>query len=210
MNKSIAILTIFLVSVSALRVHQQGLPSNRGNSTVPNNYIPNTNQGGYTQPGNNNQGGYTQPGNNNQGGYKQPGYNNQGGYTQPGNNNQGGYTQPGYNNQGGYTQPGYNNQQNFGKCDSSRPGYIDSKIPGPYNRQHINQPIPQRNANGQVSLNGVLFIFQNPFKLICYNRDGSIYRYNSCFDVFNCAEMFKDYTQCQGKIVKENVQFDCS
>lgn len=177
MNKSIAILTIFLVSVSALRVHQQGLPSNRGNSTVPNNYIPNTNQGGYTQPG---------------------------------NNNQGGYKQPGYNNQGGYTQPGYNNQQNFGKCDSSRPGYIDSKIPGPYNRQHINQPIPQRNANGQVSLNGVLFIFQNPFKLICYNRDGSIYRYNSCFDVFNCAEMFKDYTQCQGKIVKENVQFDCS
>ncbi len=166
MNKSLIILTVFLVSVSALRVHQQALQPNRGNSSVPNNYVPNNNQGGYTQPGN-----------------------NQGGYRQPGNNNQ---------------------QSGNGKCDSSKPGYIESRIPGPYNKPYLNQPFPQRNANGQVSLNGVVFSFQNPFKLTCYNKNGSIYRWNSCFDVFNCAQMFKDYIQCQGKIVKENVQFDCS
>ena len=68
-------------------------------------------------------------------------------------------------------------------------------------------PSPSPAPSGQVTANGVTFTFNGPFKYTCYYKDrpNEVYRWDSCYDINGCSLMIKDYMNCKGRIVKEQL-----
>lgn len=78
--------------------------------------------------------------------------------------------------------------------------------PNPNNYPRPN-PSPSPAPSGQVTANGVTFTFNGPFKYTCYYKDrpNEVYRWDSCYDINGCSLMIKDYMNCKGRIVKEQL-----
>ena len=88
------------------------------------------------------------------------------------------YTTPSTNNNNYNTYPSNNNNNSQGPVT----------VPGVY-------------------VNGKPYQYTGPFTLVCYNvaygnQQPSVYRYNSCYNAYDCASILNDYRNCQGSVKK--------
>lgn len=101
----------------------------------------------------------------------------------------------------------YANSLHYQKYSPSTPGGTYYGGNGTYssgsssNIYNTNQPISN---TGGILVNGKPYTYTGPFKLVCYvvGSTTQIYRWDSCYDAYNCDRIIRDYQNCKGKVSK--------
>lgn len=90
-----------------------------------------------------------------------------------------------------------------------QPAYGPSKPGGTYQDQPtaINGTSPNGStsyAQATILVNGVPYAYTGPFTLACWlpTNTAAPFRYDTCWDAYNCQRMINDYAQCKGTVRK--------
>lgn len=72
-----------------------------------------------------------------------------------------------------------------------------------YNPPNGTSTYSQGTSGGTITayINGNPYTYTGPFTLVCYYQNSNqVFRYDSCYDAYNCADMLKAYSNCLGAV----------
>ncbi len=91
------------------------------------------------------------------------------------------------------------------------PNYNTYPTPSPYPSYPTPSPTPNYGGSSSTSTTGIFvngqpYYYTGPFRLVCYVQNSTqIFRQDSCYDAYSCANNLNQYRNCLGRVAKFNL-----